>query len=353
MRQFIAAVLTALALAACAGAPPPARAAAESQARPRPLTILVSLDGFRPDYLNRGVTPNLSALAAEGVRGEMRPSFPSKTFPNHYALVTGQRPDRNGVVDNNMVDPAIPGVTFKMSNPAAVRDARWWDEAEPIWVTAEKAGRPTATLFWPGSEAAIHGVRPARWARYDETVSSDARVDQLLAWLDEPGLHPALATLYFDVVDTAGHWYGPDSAQVNAAAAKVDEALGRLQAGLKARGIAANLVIVSDHGMAATSPDRRIFADDLIAKSDARSLTMGPFWALNPAPGREGVVASALLRPHPHMHCWRKAEIPARFHYGRNPRVPAVFCLADTGWVITTHDYRPAHPEGAIMATTT
>ena len=345
MRNILAAFFAILALAGCAAQGPPSARREVSAAPARPITILISIDGFRPDYLDRGATPNLSRLAAEGVRGEMRPSFPSKTFPNHYTLVTGLRPDRNGIVDNNMVDPAIPGVVFKMSNEAAVQDARWWDEAEPIWVSVEKTGRPTATLFWPGSEAAIHGVRPTRTAHYDETMASAARVDQFLAWLDQPGARPAFGTLYFDVVDTAGHWYGPDSFQVNAAASDVDRAIGRLETGLKARGIAANLVIVADHGMAATSPDRRIFADDLLSRADARTLTMGPFWALNPAPGREAAVAFALLRPHAHMQCWRKADIPARFHYGRNPRVPAFFCLAQTGWEITTHDYRPSHPE--------
>ena len=40
-----------------------------------PVTILISIDGFRPDYLDRGVTPVLSRLAAEGARAAMRPSF--------------------------------------------------------------------------------------------------------------------------------------------------------------------------------------------------------------------------------------------------------------------------------------
>src|SRR5690242_18287258 len=131
MTRFLAAAF-ALLLSACATmAPPPPKAAAN-----RPLTILISIDAFRADYLDRGVTPNLSALAAQGARAAMRPSFPSKTFPNHYAIVTGLRPDRNGIVANNMTDAAIPGVVFSMSNQAAVADARWWNEAEPIWVTA-------------------------------------------------------------------------------------------------------------------------------------------------------------------------------------------------------------------------
>src|SRR5439155_14631118 len=84
------------------------------------LTILISLDGFRPDYLDRGNTPALNALAADGVRGAMRPSFPSLTYPNHYTLVTGKRPDHHGMVNNTLEDDAIPGPGFSMSDRQAV-----------------------------------------------------------------------------------------------------------------------------------------------------------------------------------------------------------------------------------------
>src|SRR5690606_13581381 len=68
--------------------------------------LLVSIDGFRPDYLERGLTPHLDELAERGVRAEaLIPSFPTKTFPNHYTMVTGLRPDRHGLVANNMWDP--------------------------------------------------------------------------------------------------------------------------------------------------------------------------------------------------------------------------------------------------------
>jgi predicted AlkP superfamily pyrophosphatase or phosphodiesterase len=310
-----------------------------------PVTILISIDGFRPDYLERGVTPNLLALARSGVRADMRPSFPSKTFPNHYALVTGLRPDENGIVANNMTDAAIPDVKFAMSNTAAVLDHRWWDEAEPIWVTAERAKIPTGTLFWPGSEAAIHGVWPRHWAHYDQSFSSDLRVDMLMAWMDlPPAVRPQLDTLYFDVVDTAGHRYGPDSEQVNTAAAKVDVAIGRLLAGLKARNIVANVIVVSDHGMAGLSDARRVFIDDLLPADAYSALELGPVGSIFPKPGHEAQVEAALLAAHPHMQCWRKAEIPERFHYGHNARVAPIFCLAETGWSITTHDYHPKEP---------
>ncbi|MGI8560246.1 MAG: ectonucleotide pyrophosphatase/phosphodiesterase, partial [Luteimonas sp.] len=123
--------------------------------------LLVSLDGFRAGDLDRGLTPVLSRLATDGVRAEwLTPSYPSLTFPNHYTMVTGLRPDRHGIIHNTMRDDGLG--TFKLSNREAVGDGRWW-QGEPIWVAAERAGLRTATLFWPGSEAAVGGIRPTRW----------------------------------------------------------------------------------------------------------------------------------------------------------------------------------------------
>ncbi len=135
--------------------------------RPRPL-LLISIDAFRADYIKRGQTPNLSRMAAHGVRARaLQPSFPSLTFPNHYTLVTGLYPDHHGIVANTMRDPALG--RFRLANRAAVGDGRWWAEGEPIWVTAERHGLRTATLFWPGSAARIHGYRPNQWLPFDGT----------------------------------------------------------------------------------------------------------------------------------------------------------------------------------------
>ncbi|WP_061540248.1 ectonucleotide pyrophosphatase/phosphodiesterase [Collimonas fungivorans] len=300
--------------------------------------ILVSIDGFKPDYLTRGVTPNLNALAAQGARAEaMRPSFPSITFPNHYTLVTGLRPDRHGIVGNTMGDSEIPGVRFSLGNRQATNDRRWWDEAEPIWVTAEQHGVRSATMFWPGSEAAIHGVRPSEWRSYDSKLPANQRVDTLLGWLDKPvASRPAFLTLYFEDVDHAGHEYGPDAAQTTQAAAHVDEALGRLVAGLQTRDIKANIVIVSDHGMAAMSRQRVIRLDQIAPPGSYRTVTSGTYAGLEAAPGQDGVLAAALLKPQEHMQCWRKEAIPPRFHYGQNPRVPGFICLAEVGWQIAS-----------------
>ncbi|PZR32126.1 ectonucleotide pyrophosphatase/phosphodiesterase [Caulobacter segnis] len=316
-------------------------AAGPTQAREKAphLTILVSLDGFRAEYLDRGATPTIQALADDGVRGAMRPSFPSQTYPNHYTLVTGKRPDRHGVVANEMEDAVIGGPKFTMNGPTA-NDPRWWNQAKPFWISAVQQGKPAAAMFWPGSETQIDGARPTRWAKYDTNLPYDVRVDQVLAWLDSADGPPlAFSTLYFDAVDTEGHHYGPDSPELRAALVRVDGAVARLVAGLKARGRfeATDIIIVADHGMAPLPAANRIVLDDLIDLSKIHLVTRGAMTSFSPAPGQAAAVERAFLtKPLPHMTCWKKGKVPARFHYGKNPRVPAIVCLSQTGWYTTT-----------------
>ncbi len=326
--------LAAAILAGCAGVSPSRFPTAVAKASATSPLILVSIDGFRWDYLNRGITPNLSALAAGGVRAErMLPSFPSITFPNHYTLVTGLYPDHNGIVNNTFEDAHLPGV-FHMTS----KDEAWWDQATPIWVTAQRQGLRTATEFWPGSEVAIKGVRPDQWQPFNQAKSSDQRVDTVLGWLDAPAaVRPEFLTLYFDIVDTAGHRHGPVSPQVNQAIGAVDAAIGRLTAGLKARGLFANLIIVADHGMASAAPERTIVLDDLIDAAAVHVVFLDAVSGIDIPTTQAAQAAEAqLLAKHDHMTCWKKSQIPTRLHYGANPRVPDVVCAAEVGWLIET-----------------
>ncbi len=345
-----------LALAGCAvrvpsnvhapAAAPAPTASAPAVASANPL-ILISIDGYRADYLQRGLSTNLEALAARGVRAQwMIPAFPTLTFPNHYTLVTGLYPDHHGIVANEMEDPSIqPDHHFTLKDRVAVGDGRWWDEATPLWVSVQQQGGHAATMFWPGSEAAIHGVRPDRWRAFDMTVPADARVDQVLQWLDLPrAQRPQFNTLYFDQVDHQAHERGPDSKEVNDALRQVDAALGRLIDGLKQRGLfdQVNLVIVSDHGMAAVPPGHTIYIERLFDTRRAHTVMLGAIAGVDADDGAE-LNAEKLLSPHPHMRCWKKQDIPARFHYGTNARIPAIVCLAQTGWLITTRAAQAKH----------
>lgn len=336
LRGFVLASFVCLVVGACTPS-------AEWRRAPQPphALILISIDGFRADYLDRHITPTLSGLADHGVRADaMKSAFPTLTFPNHYTLVTGLYPDHHGIVNNRMVDPDN-GHRFVYKEQATITDPAWWG-GEPIWVTAEKHGLHAATMFWPGSDVAIAGVRPTHWNVFDGKVTADERVDRLLGWMDEP--KPARATfltLYFDQVDHAGHNSGPVSTEVDDALRSVDVALARLISGLKRRGLfdATNLVIVSDHGQTATSAERRTYLDDVIALGDVDVVNYGILAGIEPHPGKTDAVETALLAPHPDMQCWRKSAVPARLHYGSNRRIPSLLCLAGHGGNITSHTY--------------
>ena len=336
-----------LVVASCAQAPVPRAAMPASHV---PL-LLISIDGYRHDYLDRGLSPTLAALAKDGVRADgMQPSFPSLTFPNHYTLVTGLRPDHHGIVHNTMEDPTLGH--FALKDRAAVSDGRWWAEATPLWETADRAGLKTATMFWPGTEADIHGMHPDHWRPYDGAVTPAQRVDQVLAWLDlPPGRRPAFVTLYFDAVDHAGHTFGPDTPQVDAALRDTDAALARLLRGLRQRGLfeRINLIVLADHGMAATPRGNDVLIERLIPLDQVRTVSMGVLAGFNPKPGHDfAPIAAKLEQPQPHMRCWDKSRIPARLHYGHNRRVPQLVCLADAGWRIATASYLAAHKRTSL-----
>lgn len=344
-----------LALALCLGFLPGC-ASTPSAARPDAASnsvLLVSIDGFRADYLDLGMTPNLSRIAREGVRAEaMTPSYPALTFPNHYTLVTGLVPDHQGMIHNTMRDPALG--TFKLSDRMAVGDSRWWG-GEPIWVGAEKAGLRTATMYWPGSEAAIQGVRPTRYYAYtdDTAMPLDERVDLVVGWLSEPErTRPRFATLYFETVDKYAHAHGPDSPEAHGALRTVDAAIGRLLAGLEAHGALqrTDLIVVSDHGMATVPPGQAIAAEDMVGAELADVITIGQVVAIQPKPGREAEAERVLLGRHEHYQCWRKSELPPRWRTGTHPRTPDITCQMDEGWDAVrreTLSRRPDHDRGS------
>ncbi len=322
-------VVASLALASCST--PPARPAGG------PL-ILLSIDGFRWDYLRKYEAPTLRRLAAEGVHAtRMTPSFPSKTFPNHYTLVTGLRPAHHGIVGNWFYDPAY-AETFGMSKPASNREERWWHEGEPVWITAEKQHVRSFCYFWPGSEAENHGVRPSRFKPFNVKVPTLARVDELLSWLAGPEAErPKLCTLYFNLVDDAGHKYGPDAPETGAAVQEADAAVQHLLEGLAKLGLAdsVNLVLVADHGMSPCGPDQVIFLEDLMDVSQVQVDSTGPVGGVRPKPGTVSaaqLAASIRAKAPPQLHVYLRDETPAKFHYRDNPRIPDVVLVCDDHW---------------------
>jgi predicted AlkP superfamily pyrophosphatase or phosphodiesterase len=301
-----------------------------------PALILISFDGWRWDYDQKAPTPNLKALIARGVRAErLIPAFPSKTFPNHYSVVTGLYPEHHGIVANNIYDPES-GLKFALGDRQAVGDSRWWG-GEPIWVTLQRQGGRAATLFWPGSEAAIGGIRPNYWKLYDGDMTNENRVDQVLEWLDlPPDERPSFITCYFSDTDDAGHDDGPDSQAVRDAVTRLDGLLGRLVEGLRKRGLgdAVNIVITSDHGMAATSQDRAIVIDDYLDASTVDIVDINPTIGIVPKTVTADEVYARLEKAHPRLRVYRREQTPEHWHYRGNPRIPPIVGVADDGWVV-------------------
>eukprot|EP01112_Ceratiomyxa_fruticulosa_P004510 TRINITY_DN1504_c0_g1_i2.p1 TRINITY_DN1504_c0_g1~~TRINITY_DN1504_c0_g1_i2.p1 ORF type:complete len:381 (+),score=38.69 TRINITY_DN1504_c0_g1_i2:203-1345(+) len=303
------------------------------------MLIVISLDGFRWDYLQRNLSlaPNLARLFNTGISAKyMVPCFPSKTFPNHYSIVTGLYPESHGIIANTIWDPTI-GYTFTLYNQGP-KDARWW-LGEPIWVTAQKAGLKSGIYFWPGSEAPIQGMYPTYYAAYEGSVTPSQRVEGLFGYLDEdPDIR--FMAIYFENVDSIGHDYGPSpSPQLNSAIQTVDEAIGMIITNLEKRDLwdSTNLFVVGDHGMTQMSPDKVVFIDKCINMSDVYIVDWSPILALIPNDlNNTQNIYDQLSQCDTNLQVYLKEDIPERFHYQISPRITPIVGIATPQWSITT-----------------
>jgi len=307
----------------------------------KPTVILISLDGFRYDYLEKYRPTVLNELAKKGVRAKwMTPAFPSKTFPNHYTIATGLYPENHGIVENNIYDRSFDAV-FSLGKREEVQNGRWW-LGEPIWVTAEKQGQRAGTFFFPGTEAEIAGIRPTFWKQYEHNLPNETRVDTILSWLDLPqSERPTFLTLYFADVDDAGHGFGPDSVETRQAVLKIDENLARLVEGLNGRKIdkKVNLIIVSDHGMATLNQQNAVLLDDYFDFDKAvRILWTNEIVQIFPKDGMQREIFDRLQKIQKNAKCYDKQTMSERFHFTKSARIAPIICLADEGWMLTSRE---------------
>jgi predicted AlkP superfamily pyrophosphatase or phosphodiesterase len=296
--------------------------------------LLVSLDGFRWDYPNLYITPNLNRLAIDGVKADrLIPSFPTVTFPNHYTIATGLYPDHHGLIDNNFLATDL-NLSYRMSNRAAVENPDFYG-GEPIWVTAQKQGAKAASFYWVGSEAPVRGMHPFYWKKYDEAVPYEARIDSVVKWLAYPEeKRPELVTLYFDEPDATSHKYGPNSEQTEKVVERLDSLIGVLRLKLSSLPYhkRINFILLSDHGMGAISQDRYINLKEVVPERMISSVYGGnPVLLVNPVEGKQDSML-LLLKAQKNLKAWAKADVPARFHFGTNSRVPGIVVLADSSW---------------------
>ena len=322
-------------------------------------TVIVSLDGFRWDYPQMYETPFFDQMAREGVKATMIPSFPSKTFPNHYTMATGLVPDHHGIVANSFWDPERKEV-YKMNKPATRNDASYYG-GEPIWVTAQKQGIKTGNVYWVGSDIAVKGEHPTYYQVYDKKprLSQTERVAEVLRMLRLPEAdRPQLVMLYFEDSDTYGHTYSPFSQETRKCIARLDALMRFLWEGLQSLPCAkdVNLIVTSDHGMATVSADRFVPIKHLL-KEEWYTLIDGnlPAQIYTQPQFRDSVYHA--LKDLNHVRVWKKEDIPAYLNYGSNPRVGDIIVLPDLGWLVEegtktlpgAHGFDPTYDDMQVM----
>ncbi|WWC68295.1 uncharacterized protein I206_102219 [Kwoniella pini CBS 10737] len=349
-----------------------------------PTVLLISLDGFRPEYLSshKDLLPNLLSIstAHNGIRAEsMQPVFPSLTFPNHWSLMTGLHPESHGIVANNFYDPlfttdqntrlgagdkATQGAQFVYIKEDKSWDSNWW-WGEPIWSLVERMKRKSAVIMWPGPPMTSTGISPSYFVPYRKLAPSE-KVKTIFSYLDHPiSERPEFIASYFPEIDQAGHKGGPNSQGVNDTLKLCDDMLEQLIKGLHERNLQdiLNVIIVSDHGMAETSNDRIIYLDDILGEEGVDAIEHKDGWPSVGLRFKEGtnsgyyleILLEAAEQSNGTFAVYTPETMPERWHFSHGHRIAPIYVVPTIGWAITDHhehevlfqgDYQPKGNHG-------
>jgi len=300
----------------------------------KPYVILVSIDAFRWDYINRGITPALSQIKEEGVSAiSLQSAFPTKTFPNHLSIITGMYTENHGIISNDFIN-LFTGERYKLGDTVSTREYKWY-LGEAFWETAKRSGIKTACYFWPASEVLLEQKHPDYYKKYDKKTTDNDRVDGVIEWLKLPYKdRPHFITLYFDIVDTRSHEYGPDAKETNESIKGIDSVIARLKNSLSQTGLkdSVNLIILSDHGMTGIDKNRSINVEQIINDPACKIINTGPVALLHPAANNIKAVYEKMKKNENHYKVYYKEEVPESYHYSKHPFIPEIVAIADLGW---------------------
>jgi len=326
------------------------------QQQNKPYVILISADGYRWDYTDKYNAESLKKLRAQGVAAEsMVPSYPSVTFPNHYAMVSGLYPSHSGLVNNTFYDKGRND-SYSMGAKTKVADGSWYG-GTPLWVLAEQQKMLAASFYWVASEAAIKDTRPTYYYVYNEKINIHNRIQAVVDWLKLPAAErPHLITFYFPQVDHAGHLNGPDAEQTAHEVHFVDSAVNELNKAVKTTGLDVNFIFVSDHGMTRVDNQNTISVPAAIDTAKFKISGDGILVELY-AKDKTAIQSTyeQLTKEAKDYKVYLKTNVPAKLHYGATddwhnrigdilliPEWPKVFNLnnrktTNPGW----HGYDP------------
>ncbi len=298
-----------------------------------PYVIMISIDGFRHDYIDLYQPPFLSSIEKKGFRAKsLEPIFPSKTFPNHYSLITGLYSDQHKLVANRFYDPQRKEAYLLGSDTTS--DGSWYG-GEPLWNSIKKQGLLTASYFWVGSDANIQNSYPSYYFPYNHGTPNQERTQQIVEWLEMPKeTRPHFLTLYFSTVDSAGHRYGPRSTQVKEAVLEVDKLLAQMAQEIEELKLPVNFVIVSDHGMKTIDPEKSIFVGDYLDSDQVIFHEQGPLtigYFDEEISDREKNKLYKKLESIPELRLFKREDRPKRWHYSKLSSQGDFLLLAQNG----------------------
>jgi len=311
--------------------------------------LLISMDGFRYDYLDKANTPNFDKLVNTGVSAKaLIPVFTSKTFPNHYSIATGMYAENHGLIANTFFANDL-NKQYSIRDRNAVENGAFYG-GEPIWVTAESQNVISASYFWVGSEAVIKGQQPTYWKKYNQKVSFESRIDSVISWYSKPvQSRPRLILLYFHEPDWTGHEYGPNSNETISQIENMDNVFGNLITKISKLSIYNNLniIIVSDHGMTDVKPDRTIDLSLVTDLSNMRVNGSGPTVFISSESKKQLKQTYKQLKNIDNADVYWKQNIPKRFHYRNHVRIPDLLVLANEGWSLMPLGHGSSTPKGS------
>lgn len=183
-------------------------------------------------------------------------------------------------------------------------------------------------------------VEPPAYNYKNETAWRQ-NVDRVMSWFRDQDLD--FVSLYFGEPDGVGHLYGPNSPQRRAMVAQVDRTVGYIRRSVDHHGLGdqLNIIITADHGMSQVyrSPDVEEIVLKKIPGFSFKDVAFhlvdyGPSGMILPKPGKLETVYNALKNGHPHLHVYKKEELPERLHFSKNERILPLILYADPGYLI-------------------
>jgi predicted AlkP superfamily pyrophosphatase or phosphodiesterase len=313
--------------------------AALSYSQSQPYVILISFDGYRWDYVNRGITPNVNSLIGDGAKAvSFKPVFPTKTFPSHISIVTGMYPENHGIIFNEFNDK-FHNSNYNTRDSVQLRNSRWY-KGEAFWETARRQGIITASYFWPSSDLDLDDRNPEYYYHYVHKRPYEDRIKGVLEWLQYPyDKRPHFITMYFDLTDGVGHRYGPNSPEINMAISSLDSTLGNLLSGLEEIQMrdSVNIILVSDHGMTEVHFEKIINVEEILDGYQFVHSNSGPVMMISADGGDIEKIYSLLEKNENHYKVYLKNDIPPYYHFSKSPMISEILLVAEMGWAVITN----------------